>query len=243
MVDRNSRKRFLKRILRFRPSHIPIRIQFLKRRNKRSRSRHDNVGQILPLNLPPNAHVLDIGSGQDPLPQATLLVDRFLDESVHRTQAFLSLGKPVVVADIMNLPFQAKHFDFVNCTHLLEHVDDPIRACQELMRVGKRGYIETPTFGKDSLFGWAGLVHHRWYLVGIGNTLCFFEYTNRQLEGVRSSAWADIIMKNRWHHPLQDAFYNNHDIFNVMFPWEDQFSVFVFSLDGSFKSNHPDLPM
>jgi len=39
----------------------------------------------------------------------------------------------------MAMPFPDKSFDFVYCAHVLEHVDDPIRACREIMRVGKRG--------------------------------------------------------------------------------------------------------
>ena len=42
-------------------------------------------------------------------------------------------------------PFPDKTFDFVVCSHLLEDVRDPITVCRELCRVGKAGYIETPS--------------------------------------------------------------------------------------------------
>jgi len=38
---------------------------------------------------------------------------------------------------------------------VLECVKDSLAVCREIMRVGKRGYIETPTLGKDTLFAWA----------------------------------------------------------------------------------------
>jgi hypothetical protein len=43
----------------------------------------------------------------------------------------------------------------VHCSQVLECVKDSLAACREIMRVGKRGYIETPTLGKDTLFAWA----------------------------------------------------------------------------------------
>lgn len=41
-------------------------------------------------------------------------------------------------------PFRDKQFDFVICSHTLEDIRDPIWVCQEMNRMGKRGYIETP---------------------------------------------------------------------------------------------------
>lgn len=174
--------------------------------------------------------VLDVGSGGYPFPPASVLVDRFIEPTRHRDHALQRHGKPLVLGDVEALPFGDKQFDFVYCSHLLEHVDDPIRACCELMRVGRRGYIETPTRGKDILFSWANEMH-RWHLVAIASNLCFFEYTPREASGIGSSAWRDVIF-GQWHHPIQDAFYDNQDLFNVMFLWRERFNVYVFRLDG-----------
>jgi SAM-dependent methyltransferase len=40
-------------------------------------------------------------------------------------------------ADIHNLPYEDGTFDFVLCSHVLEHVDDPVRATAEIKRVLK----------------------------------------------------------------------------------------------------------
>ena len=179
------------------------------------------------------ARVLDIGSGGDPFPAATVLVERYL-QPVFRTETLVTNNKPLVVADIHHLPFAKKSFDFVYSAHVLEVVDDPILASSEIMRVGKRGYIETPILGKDVLFAWAKNLQ-KWHVVGIGPNLCFFEYSDRQLEGIKSDVWRQLIF-DKWHHPLQDIFSENQDVFNVMFQWKDRFSVFVFYLDGSIKT-------
>jgi uncharacterized protein YbaR (Trm112 family)/antitoxin component of MazEF toxin-antitoxin module len=42
------------------------------------------------------------------------------------------------------LPFRDKSFDFVIACHVLEHSADPVAFLNELQRVGKAGYIETP---------------------------------------------------------------------------------------------------
>jgi SAM-dependent methyltransferase len=182
----------------------------------------------------PTDRVLDIGSGGDPFPFATFLVDRFVEPTAHRFGSIVQNGKPLVSADIHHLPFRDKCFDFVYCAHILEHTDEPLKACAEIMRIGKRGYLETPTISEDILFAWAK-DRHKWHVVGIGRALCFFEYSERQLQGIGSTAWEDIIMA-RDYHPLQQAYFENRDIFDVMFPWVESFTVYVFHLDGRVES-------
>jgi SAM-dependent methyltransferase len=179
--------------------------------------------------------VLDIGSGAYPFPPAAVLVDRFIADNHHRSGgSLITHGKQLIAASVERLPFRDQSFDYVYCSHILEHVDDPISACRELMRVAPRGYVETPTLAKDMLFGWAkGL--HRWHVMAIGQTLCFFEYSERLVEGVRSPAWRDILF-SKWWHPLQDAFEQSQDVFNVMLPWRDSFAVVVLYLDGRMQT-------
>jgi SAM-dependent methyltransferase len=46
-----------------------------------------------------------------------------------------------VKADILDLPFEDKRFDFVFCNHVLEHIEDDAKAMSELFRVLKPGGI------------------------------------------------------------------------------------------------------
>jgi SAM-dependent methyltransferase len=171
----------------------------------------------------------------DPFSYATILADRYLEPTNHRSAGFKSEGKPVIICDICNLPFIDGAFDYVVAAHVLEHVDDPINACLELQRVAKSGFVETPTLMKDVLFSWAK-GRHKWHLLSQGNHLFFFEYTNRQLKGIKSPAWHQLIFSTIYH-PLQEAFNNNQDLFNVMFEWENQFDVTVIKKDGTMISN------
>jgi len=47
--------------------------------------------------------------------------------------------KPDIVADAQNLPFQNEEFDFVLCTEMLEHTENPFAVEKELHRVLKVG--------------------------------------------------------------------------------------------------------
>ena len=57
----------------------------------------------------------------------------------------LFLDRPFVWAAAEMLPFKDKAFDYSIASHILEHVDDPASVLNELSRVSKAGYIETPS--------------------------------------------------------------------------------------------------
>ena len=44
-----------------------------------------------------------------------------------------------VKADLCNLPFEEEQFDLILCNHVLEHIEDDLKAMQELFRILKRG--------------------------------------------------------------------------------------------------------
>lgn len=218
--------------------HIPIEIVRLHRRPKWSGEDERFSYQSLynDFDIKPEEVVLDVSCGGYPFPKATILADAYLCDIPHRAGSHIRDYRPFVQCDVQNLPFRDRSIDFVYCSHTLEHVESPLKACLEIMRVGKRGYIETPTFGKDVLFGWAGEAHHKWHVTAIDNMLIFLEYNQRQIEGCRSSAWKEMIA-SPYYSSVQEMFHNNQDIFNTMFMWHDSFCLFVFRLDGSIETN------
>jgi len=73
------------------------------------------------------------------------------------------------------LPYKDKEFDFVYCRHVVEDLYNPFLLMQEMSRIGKAGYIETPsplvemTRGIDGKDGvppsqWRGYHHHRYFV-------------------------------------------------------------------------------
>ncbi|MCU0300770.1 MAG: methyltransferase domain-containing protein [Candidatus Nanopelagicales bacterium] len=95
-----------------------------------------------------SALVLDVGSGDKPHWRADVLVDRYTGPE-HGVQRSGSAGarftRPLFDADAADMPFADKVFDYVICSHLLEHVTDPAAVIEEMMRVGRGGYIEVPS--------------------------------------------------------------------------------------------------
>lgn len=111
--------------------------------------------------------VLDIGSGHRPHPRADVLCDRYLADDLERGGPLVA-DRPLIAGDLTALPFKDKSVDFIVCQHVLEHVDDPAAALEELMRVGRAGYIETPAPLWEKL---AGRSYHHWLVEREGNRL------------------------------------------------------------------------
>src|SRR3989338_3692458 len=118
--------------------------------------------------------VLDAGSGDKPLWRADVIVDKYLDDDQQRHSGAMVYDKRKIFieADVENLPFKDKVFDFVFCAHLLEHVENPDKAIKELTRVAKRGYIEVPYAIVDLL---KPFPPHLWFCFYKKDTLIFHQ--------------------------------------------------------------------
>lgn len=118
------------------------------------------------------AKVLDVGAGHIPFVNATHTVDLVPKTRENVQSVALNLRHST-------LPFDDKFFDFVFCRHTAEDMDDPVRMLQELRRVGKRGYVETPSPLSEVCRGidggsppWRGYNHHRHLIWEKDKTLC-----------------------------------------------------------------------
>lgn len=100
--------------------------------------------------------VLDVGSGDNPHIRADVLCDAATRSSGERRGGFDLIvdGRPFLYTDARRIPVKDKAFDFVICRHVLEHMEEPAVLLKELMRVGKAGYIETPSPLMEKLYGW-----------------------------------------------------------------------------------------
>jgi SAM-dependent methyltransferase len=104
--------------------------------------------------------VLDVGCGGMPFAYATHLADLSLTDHSGRFGLPVPIGeRPVYECSVEEMPFEDGEFDFVYCSHVLEHVGDPAAACRELMRVGRRGYVECPRSWTEIVFS---APDHRW---------------------------------------------------------------------------------
>jgi SAM-dependent methyltransferase len=93
--------------------------------------------------VPESALVLEVGSGGSPYFRANVLIDAYAESRERHWAPFIT-DRPSVLGMGEALPFQDKSFDFVIASHVLEHSADPENFLNELQRVAKAGYIETP---------------------------------------------------------------------------------------------------
>jgi len=157
--------------------------------------------------------VLDIGSGDNPCFRADVICDKYFFDNSQRSGKMKIQIYPhqkFVIGDIQFLPFKDKSFDFVICKHLLEHLDNPGKGIEELMRVAKRGYIETPSSLMEILYGWQ---FHKWLVHIEGNKLVF----NRKDKNVVYGILPQSVKKTSLFDKLVNK---NQDVFLIRYFWE-----------------------
>lgn len=176
--------------------------------------------------------VLDIGSGHIPFPLATHLADiSTTDHEIGRAGTpFKYVGnKPVYECSVEAMPFKDKEFDFIYCSHVLEHSPDPEKACRELMRVSRRGYIETPTKGKDIFLNSARISNHFQHVEAMGNCLMFTEYLPEEVDGLQCNILMDMHAnpQTKREKAFSALIYLKADLMNTMFLWDNSFECRV----------------
>jgi hypothetical protein len=130
--------------------------------------------------LPDDARVLDVGGWGAPVNRAT----HMLDLMPYETRGGMPVGSfgegperftrdTWLIRDMCDRepwPYADDYFDVSICVMTLEDVRDPIWVCQELSRVARRGYIETPSLLGELKWrdvgdsGFVGHQHHRWFV-------------------------------------------------------------------------------
>lgn len=135
--------------------------------------------------IPAEAVVVDIGCGHQPNMRANILADKFLVDDAERRQPLALDERPFVVCDALYLPFKDGSVDYIICSHLAEHVEEPEALFAELSRVARAGYVECPGRMREILHGWE---FHRWYVEVRGDEL-YFEEKPRRLHDAELHEW------------------------------------------------------
>lgn len=170
------------------------------------------------MNIKPSDLVLEVGSGDKPYPRADILLDKLLEDSSQRDGGkSLLIDRPLVIGDVEALPFADKTFDYIIASHVLEHVQNPAKFLDELSRVGKRGYIETPLPERERFFDWP---IHRWYVCREGKKLILVKKTKKSKK-----------LKELYH-------FEEKDLPNLSFEWQGRIDYQIIPLEPtSFLKN------
>ena len=176
--------------------------------------------------IKPDDKVLDIGGAFHPCHRADYIIDivpyDFYGDMTKRAyppgyeKCYFS-EKTYIQRDICDrepFPFEDKYFDFVIASQVLEDIRDPVFVCSEIIRIGKRGYIETPSrYSEQTLRGRiCEYSHHRW-LVDYADNKLEFTYKPHKLH-----------FNSRFYLlPPPKAFGINPKYEVIGFLWETQF--------------------
>ncbi len=178
--------------------------------------------------------VLDVGCGARPYIFATHLADVSLSDNTQRFGGSVPpTHLPFYECSVESMPFKDREFDFVYCSHVMEHVGDPAAACREVMRIGKRGYIECPRSWVEYAFH---SIAHRWLVDQERNCLIFREKLDEERNdflGIQYSIFSwlkDRTFRRYWDSPKTRA------IRNVEFYWEDTFNFLVIPKHERFNA-------
>ena len=114
------------------------------------------------------------------------------------------------------LPFKDKEFDYVILSHVMEHVPNLLEFRDEIVRVGKAGYIELPTKLNDNIvFGCdEEVLGHKWWFE--------FDDDNQQLLYTEKKEVLERFLSVGSVSRLQ-KFYE--DSFLLQFYWEKEINL------------------
>lgn len=165
------------------------------------------------MKIQPGSLVLEVGSGNNPRHESSILCDRFIHTNHQRAGEFsIVINRPFVVADGYKLPFQDNAFDYVICSHVLEHLTHPEKFIKELTRVAKAGYIEVPNIFGERLFGWD---FHLWYCQVKNKKLIF----SQKKEGEQYDGFFHKLIVQSLG--FRKFFEKNESTFYVRYEWKN----------------------
>lgn len=169
--------------------------------------------------------VLDVGSGGRPYPRSDVLLDRLTGYEHRCGEDMLIDGRAAVLGNAVKMPFKDKAFDFVIASHILEHIAQPETFIEELQRVGKAGYIETPNAIFERLYP-----HpiHCLEVVCIDGQIRLYKKRGAVED---SFLGAQRILKDdpKW----AKFFYEAPDMFHVRYHWEGSIDYVVLNPEVS----------
>lgn len=173
--------------------------------------------------IKPTDVVLDIGCGHRPFPRANIGIDRYSRETLE--SFWTQYNNPNWLntmhgdAESEPLPFGDKEIDFVFCRHTLEDMCNPFFALDEMQRVAKAGYIETPSplvelargvDGFENSYLWRGYYHHRFFVWVKKGRLTFVS----KFPVIEYFSFNDEV--------LEDLLSKGPELWNTYYLWKDE---------------------
>lgn len=210
--------------------------------------------------------MVDLGCGTSPHPKASVAVDKYIEPlqrkyGQNESIDILSLKKQginFIEADFENLPFENKQFDVAYSHHVVEHLDDPCKGLNEMMRIASSGVIMCPSIFAEYAFG---RKYHKWMVTVQCNTLIFVE---KDWEGLWFGEGPYIIdgkvnfesdvnpfdvllndgdwyqgeeQYHRLTEKIRKYWFGHYKIMETCFVWKDYFDYLIIYKNGDLYSS------
>lgn len=126
------------------------------------------------LSIKPTDKVLEVGPGATPYFRSDVFLELEYEKKSERIAqsghvGILETDKPVVYYNGGKFPFSDSEFDYIICSHVLEHVADVEFFLGEVQRVSKKGYLEFPTIYYDYVYNFPEHLNFLLYRNGVIN--------------------------------------------------------------------------
>jgi uncharacterized protein YbaR (Trm112 family)/SAM-dependent methyltransferase len=182
--------------------------------------------------VPKDALVLEVGAGGNPYPRANVMLDA-MEFTIERIDQTLIKDRPLVLGLCEELPFKDKSFDFIVASHVLEHTSDPERFLNELMRVGKAGYIETPEGWFEKM---CAFTYHRLEVSANKEKLFIRKKPSWKPDEI-ATLW-DVKLANS--KPLLNCLRINPDLNHLRFYWKDHIDYEIANPETNAEWSYPE---
>lgn len=212
-------------------------------------------------------NMIDLGCGSSPHPKSKVAVDKYI-EPIHRkygSNKKIDIAKiekngktKFVQANFEKLPFENKSFDVAYSHHVIEHLDDPSKACDEMQRIAEKGVIICPSIFAEYIFG---RKYHKWIITIRDKLLIFLEkdwevpwfgegpiIVDGKIQEPKDCNPFDILLnEGNWYHGpykydrlsemLREYWFGHNKCMENCFIWEDKFDYLIVYKNGQFKSS------
>jgi SAM-dependent methyltransferase len=175
-------------------------------------------------NIKEEDKVLEIGPGDSPFHRSNVLLELVYTTEADRIKQFghanaLHTNKKIVYYDGNKFPFADNSFDYIICSHVLEHVEDVEFFLSEIFRIAKRGYFEYPLIVYDYLYNFD--VHLN-FLKFTGKEMLLLKKRETTLNSFKpiQNFFIKTLEKN-----YGDFLFKIPECFHEGFEWEIPFSI------------------
>lgn len=171
--------------------------------------------------IQPNDRVLEIGPGATPYSRSDVFLELKYETQEERIAqsghvGILETEKEVVFYDGSKFPFRDNEFDYVICSHVLEHVDDADIFLSEIQRVANKGYLEFPTIYYDYIYNFP---EHKLFLLERDGVI---NWMTKEESGLNKFSHVQKFFYRTCELKYYDAINDFKDYFFQGFEWFDE---------------------